>query len=392
MLEIIITISSFVIWFIYAVLAFNIAYILFFTLCSLFYRPFRKKECSPTSSFLILLPAYNEDSVIIDSVTSAFNQNYPKELFDVAVISDHMCKETDEKIVSAGAICINATYTDSSKAKALQLAMEYFKNSTHNYVVILDADNRVSTDFLLKLNTFCKYSSPIAVQCHRTSLKAHSEVQQLDSISEEINNTIFRRGHVAVNVSSALIGSGMCFERKWFDEHVSLLLTAGEDKELEKLLLQEKHFIHYAHHICVFDQKTSQSQNFQNQRKRWMAAQIHSLGAMLCDFMPELFRLNIGYIDKTIQQALIPRSFLIVLMTFFSLVISFFYREIIYPWLLLDLMLIVALILSIPRSFYNVKMLLAVLRLPYLVFLMIMNLFRLGDAAKKFIHTNHEKE
>ena len=94
------------------------------------------------------------------------------------------------------------------------------------------------------------------------------------AISEEINNTIFRKAHNAIGMSSALIGSGMCFDFAWFKENVSKLSTAVEDRELEALLMRQGIFIKYEEDIDVLDEKVSNKDNFQRQRLRWMPESV----------------------------------------------------------------------------------------------------------------------
>ena len=49
----------------------------------------------------------------------------------------------------------------------------------------------------------------------------------------------------------------MCFRYEWFEKHVQLLSTAGEDRELEKMLLAEGIYIKYVESIKVLDEKVS---------------------------------------------------------------------------------------------------------------------------------------
>ena len=104
----------------------------------------------------------------------------------------------------------------------------------------------------------------------------------------------------------------MCFRYKWFKKNVYKLSTAGEDRELEALLLRQRIHIHYEPDIHVYDEKVSNKDNFQKQRLRWMTAQIQSLFSLLPYLPQALMEGNIDYIDKTFQQALIPRSMLVV--------------------------------------------------------------------------------
>ena len=258
----------------------SVAYVAFFAIISLFYD---KKDnvamhaaaiSNRMTRFLVLYPAYNEDRVITHAVEQFLLQDYPKDHYMVAVISDHMQPETNEYLKKLPITLLTPTFEKSSKAKAMQYAINEVQGDFDN-IVILDADNVVRSDFLSQLNILCSVYD--AIQCHRCAKNANNDVAVLDGASEEINNTIFRKAHNRLGLSSALIGSGMCFKYGLFKENVFKLSTAGEDREMEALLLSQKVFIKYAPDIHVFDEKVSNQDNFQRQRMRWMTAQIQSL-------------------------------------------------------------------------------------------------------------------
>lgn len=374
------------------VLAVSSLYIFFFACANLFYK--RKKCISTTKEFnrfLVIFPAYKEDSVIVDSVSTFLRQDYTKTHYDVFVMSDYMSQETNNKLSALPINLIVMNEEKSSKAIALQRAIEN-ASSTYDYIIILDADNITHTDFLSNLNTECQ-SKHTAYQCHRCSKNSSNEVSQLDSLSEEINNSIFRKGHNAVGLSSALIGSGLCFGFEWFCQHVNKLSTAGEDRELEELLLAERHHILYLEHIPVFDEKVSDAANFQRQRLRWMTAQIQALCRMLHHAPKALFTLNLDYLDKTLQQALIPRSILIVL-TFIVAVIHLIFLRTLYSITLLHcisfLMTIFAIFIAIPRSMRNTKLIVHLANtFISLVTKMLANIMKIDRRNTEFIHTTH---
>ena len=234
---------------------------------------------------------YNEDRVIVNAVEQFLLQDYPKTHYTVVVISDHMQPKTNEDLGKMPIKLLTPTFEKSSKARALQYAMNHVEGDFDN-VVVLDADNVVRTDFLSQLNILCTVYD--AIQCHRCAKNANNDVAVLDGASEEINNTLFRKAHNRLGLSSALIGSGMCFNYNLFKQNVFQLKTAGEDREMEALLLKQGIFIKYAPDIHVFDEKVSSQDNFQRQRMRWMTAQIQSL----LNQLPQ------------IPQAIIQQSFL----------------------------------------------------------------------------------
>lgn len=382
-------------------LATSVVYILFFALVSTLWKKrvsrltnyltgqvlaMRKKE---HFSYLILYPAYNEDRVIVNSVQKFLAQFYPYSCFHVAVISDHMQPETNQKLSELPITLLQPIFEKSSKAKAMQFAMDQIKDD-YDYIVILDADNVVEPHFLEQLNTACAKGYK-AIQCHRCAKNSDNDVAVLDGVSEEINNTIFRKAHNRIGLSSALIGSGMCFDFQWFKENVYKLTTAGEDRELEALLLQQKVYIQYEPDIHVFDEKVSNKDNFQKQRLRWMTAQIQSLFRMLPYIPKAIITVNLDFIDKTIQQALIPRSMLIVLTFAMSLLMTLISRIWCIKWWCLFLAVCIALYIATPKQLRRHSVFGKILSLPILVWKMILNILKIDRKNTDFIHTSHDK-
>ena len=386
----IIHIFDIALWFI---IAGSVIYVVFFAIISLFYEKEDRIAIHAAAlsnrltKFLILYPAYKEDKVVINAVEQFLLQNYSKELYTVVVISDHMQSETNEKLSKLPITLLQPTFEKSSKAKAMQFAIDNVKDEFDN-VIILDADNVVRPDFLSQLNVLCSVYD--AIQCHRCAKNANNDVAVLDGASEEINNTIFRKAHNRLGLSSALIGSGMCFKYELFKENVFKLTTAGEDREMEALLLHQGVFIKYAPDIHVFDEKVSNQDNFQRQRMRWMTAQVQSLLSQLPKVPDALLRGNINFIDKTIQQALIPRSILIVLLAGISILMTIIYPYWCEKWWILFGLLAIALFIAIPsqlrfRSFGKV------FAIPGLVLRMLRNILHIDHKNTDFIHTIHDK-
>jgi cellulose synthase/poly-beta-1,6-N-acetylglucosamine synthase-like glycosyltransferase len=384
-------------WLLWIIMAVSVFYALFFSLTSLL--PRHQSRISPDSipenRFLALFPAYHEDSVIIHSIEAFLKQIYPATHYQVIVISDHMQLETNQKLADLPIMLLQPSFEQSSKAKALQYAMREVEN--FDYVVILDADNLVDSDFLTRLNQECSKGYQ-AIQCHRTAKNADNAIAALDGLSEEINNSIFRKGHNRIGMSSALIGSGMCFNFQWFKEHVNSLDSAVEDRELEALLMKQRIFIHYAEDINVMDEKVSNSDNFQRQRLRWMTGQVQTLLRMLPYIPKAIITGNINYIDKTIQQALIPRSILLILIPLFILITTLIaylspLTSYLSPmrWCLLLILLCIALFIAIPRPLRNKTIFSKIFSLPRLAWKMLKNLLHIRTSNKEFIHTTHNQ-
>ena len=384
----IIHIFEIILWFI---IAGSVAYVVFFAIISLFYEKEDRIAIHAAAlsdhlnRFLILYPAYKEDKVIFNAVKQFLQQDYPKELYTVIVISDHMQPETNEQLSKLPITLLQPTFEKSSKAKAMQYAIDNVKDEFDN-VIILDADNVVRPEFLSQLNVLCSVYD--AIQCHRCAKNANNDVAVLDGASEEINNTIFRKAHNRLGLSSALIGSGMCFKYDLFKENVFKLNTAGEDREMEALLLNQGVFIKYAPDIHVFDEKVSNQDNFQRQRMRWMTAQVQSLLSQLPLVPNAIIHGNINFVDKTIQQALIPRSILIVLLGGISVLMTLLIPEWCEKWWILFGLLGTSLFIALPSQL-RIRSFAKVFAIPGLVLRMFKNILHIDHKNTDFIHTEH---
>ena len=384
-------------WVLYIPLTLCVCYLLLYAIASKFYRAPQYPEARTLRHIAVLFPAYKEDRVILSSVRSFLEQDYPKELFDLVVISDQMQPETNEALRTLPIRLLMADYTESSKAKALAMAMNNIDTDLYDIVVIMDADNVTVPEFLSCINR--AFDSGVrSIQAHRTGKNLNTDISILDSASEEINNGFFRSGHNALGLSAGLSGSGMAFDAKWFQQNVQYLQTAGEDKELESMLLQQRIHTVYLNDLPVFDEKTQKKEAISNQRKRWIAAQFGALRASLPHLPKALLQGNIDYCDKIFQWMLPPRLIQLAGVTFVFTVIGLVMSlrnggnewTMAIKWWILSVAQVSAMILPVPGGqLFTKEVGKAIMKVPMLAVTMTGNLFKLKGANKKFIHTEH---
>ncbi|BDF54288.1 MULTISPECIES: glycosyltransferase [Butyricimonas] len=363
-----------------------VAYPLIYSLASLGTRKSYYPTANKQHKFAILFPAYKEDRVILPVVESFLQQHYPQELYKVIVISDHMQETTNERLAQLPITLLKANYENSSKAKALNFAMDHFGRDKFDAVVILDADNIVDTNFLLEINKVFD-AGVQAIQAHRTAKNRNTDIAVLDGLSEEVNNSIFRRGHVRLGISSALIGSGMIFNYQWFHDNVKHLVTTGEDKELEVLLLKQRIFIEFLDEVYVYDEKTQGEKGFYNQRRRWLATQFAQWGRVFKDLPQAILSGNIDYSDKLIQWMLPPRLILFGGIIVMGSIMQIIDWPLALKWWALFLIMGVTLCLAIPDKLVDDRFKKSINKLPLLFIMMVVNLFRMKGMNKKFVNT-----
>jgi len=375
-------------------------YIFVFAVASLFlYLPSINQE-TKKRRFAVLIPGYKEDSVIVDVACQSLKQSYPSEQFEVIIIADSFLPETITELKKLPIRVIEVSFEKSTKSKALNKAMAEIGDQ-YDIALILDADNIMGENFIEKMNEAFDRGF-LAVQGHRIAKNTNNNMAVLDAVSEEINNSIFRKGHRVAGLSSALIGSGMAFDYSFFKNLMSeIKAIGGFDKELELRLLRDRHKIEYVPDAVVYDEKVQKTEVFANQRKRWLSAQFvyfrRFVGPGLTDLVTKG---NVDFFDKVYQMVQPPRVILLGVLTMWCFIVGFLNLVFPFwlwthlaldfsPWFYIWLLTFFAFLFSIPRKFYNKKTLKALWGLPKGFFLMFVSLFKLKGANKRFIHTQH---
>jgi len=320
----------------FIVTAGTVLYLGIFAIASFINRTHESPRTKKQNRIVVLIPSYKQDNVIEQTVISVLSQAYPQRMFDVTVISDHQSEMTNMRLAQYPITLLTPNFAESTKAKSLQYAilnLPEFK--IYDIVLILDADNIIEQDYLQKVNDAFEIAATKAIQTHRISKNRDTTVARLGAIFEEINNAIFRRGHINMGLSSALAGSGTAYDFNWFKTNVMKAKTAGEDKELEALLLRQEFFIDYFEDIYVYAEKKRTTTKLNQQRGRWATQQFQNFIRNI-KFLPgAIFRKQYDLADKIIQWMLMPRTTMMAVITLMSIVLPFIYMTLAIKWWIL---------------------------------------------------------
>lgn len=367
----------------------QVAYLFIFSLAATIARRKRFRQALRPKRIRILIPGYKEDAVIVSTARAALQQDYPKEYFEVVVIADSFAAQTLAALRSLPVQVVEVSFEKSTKGKALQAAINATRHSPVDIVIVLDADNHMSQGFLQAVNNAFAQGYQ-AVQGHRTAKSRQTAFAFLDACTEEINNHIFRRGHVALGLPSALIGSGMAFDWNLFTTMLQNIgETAGEDKEMEFRLTAQGKKIAFLDGVYVLDEKVAKSDVFSKQRSRWLAMQIEYFEKYFWEGWRQLFRGNIAFFNKVVQTCLLPRVMLVAVLCAWTVVCLFALPGLIAPSLCLLTALAVSLLLGIPSSWYRKDLFFALLQIPVALVGIFRSTLHIRRARKQFIHTPH---
>lgn len=367
----------------------QVLYLLFFALAGRLGKKTEFPAAQKLRKIRIFIPGYKEDAVIIATAKDAITQDYPKELFEVVIIADSFSEATLTTLKTLPIKVVEVSFEKSTKGKALQKAIEATASVPVDIVVILDADNHMTKGFLHAVNNAYERGYSV-IQGHRTAKNVQTPFALLDACTEEINNNIFRRGHVAVGLPSALIGSGMAFDWNLFTGYLKDIGdTSGEDKELEFRIVREKKGVAFLDGNYVLDEKVAKTDVFSQQRSRWLAMQVEFLEKYFAEGWVQLLKGNIAFFNKVFQTYLLPRVMLVAVMILWLGLMFITSSQYLNYSILMFFALAFSLLISIPSRWYNKQLLMAFLQIPGAIISIIKAMLKIGKARKQFIHTPH---
>lgn len=338
----------------------------------------------------VLIPAYKEDAVIVESVLTNLRQDYPADHFDLIVIADSLQPSALAKLTALPIRVIEVSFAVSTVSKAINTALAQLPDQAYDIIVVSDADNHMAPDFLSRINGAFEQGWQ-AVQGHRVAKNTDTSVATLDAISEEINNHIFRKGSRAIGSSASIIGSGMAIETTLMKQAMTSLITiGGYDKELEMNIVLSGHTVGYLEQAFIYDEKVASRAVFEHQRTRWIAAQWQFLTGYFRRGMAELLNGRITGALKIMQAVVLPKVLLLGLLPVCLALGLLSGNPMLWavPFGLL-LILCLSLLISVPAYLWKRITLRELMLIPVLMLSFARAVLNIRTAFRRFMHTPH---
>ncbi|MCG8310204.1 MAG: glycosyltransferase [Cytophagales bacterium] len=341
---------------------------------------------------VVLIPAYKEDHVILNTVREFLKVNYPKDLLEIIVIADSFKDKTLEILRNYPVIVHEVYFSERTKVKAIKSALGKI-GCDKDIMVIIDADNIVEKDFLMSVSQIVSNGNKL-IQGKRIIKNPGNDLAHLDDLSEQINNHINRKGVCNMGGSSSVAGSGFAVEYCLGKEiFFKLDSVGGFDKEFEILALKKGVKTKFVEDILIYDEKVETKGVFKNQRKRWVASQYAFLLKYFKYGIKALGKRDFASFNSSILRNIqFPRvlnlgifSFLIVLTGIFKGGLSIPYLV----WIIFYILFLLSILIAVPKRFYNFSTVLSFIRLPGIFFTMLAIMFKLKGANRVFLHTPH---
>ena len=320
-------------YFLFTFVCLTVVYIGIFAMASMFSQHEDTPKSRVENRFIILIPAYKNGAIAEQTVRSILGQTYPQRLFDVTVIADQLDEMSNFRLAQQPITLLTPNFSKSSRAKSLQLAINNLPQfKLYDIAVVLNPGNIVEPEFLEQLNDAYEAAGTKAIQCHMLSQNRDTVPARLSAIFEEINNSIFRRGHVTLGLSAAASNSAMAFDFNWFKTNIMTTTTTWDDKELEARLLRQHIFVDYFDDIMVFSEKTRSAEDFNRQRGRWLMSHLATIVRNIRYLPGAIIQRHYDLIDKILQWMLLPRILMMGIIVMMGILMPFIYFSLAIKW------------------------------------------------------------
>ncbi len=372
-------IFTYIDWILFIWITLTVLYLGVFAITSLFARHSETPKARTMNRFIVLIPTHHNGKSAMMTVKSVLGQSYPMRQFDITVIADHEDEMTLFHLAQQPITLLTPNFEKSSRIKSLQLAINNLPQfKIYDVAVILEAGDVVEPEFLTQINDAYESAGTKAIQTHKLSLNRDTVTARLSAVFEEINNSIFRRGHISVGLPTSMHSSGNAFQFDWLKDYLQVAKPHWADKELEAVLTRQHIYIDYFDNIYVYGEKSREADDFNRQHRGWIWAQVKTFFRNARYIPMAIMNRHYYLLDKLLQWMLIPRMILMLIIIVMCVIVPLIYMSAALKWWGLFAIVVLIFAIATPNYLVDEKWNRTFFLVPFVLLSPVLNKFSLG--------------
>ena len=230
--------------------------------------------------FMTIIPAHNEEKVVVNLIESLKKLDYPKDLYDIYVIADNCTDKTAEVAKKAGAI-VYERFDEAHKTKghALQwfLAQKIEEDAPYDAFCIFDADNIVDEDFLKVMNKKLCQGEEVVQGYKDIKNPSDSWVSAGYAIFYWTMHRFYHLARYNIGLSPLMNGTGFMVKFDVIKPQGWNTKTLTEDIEFSLKRIIEGKKLGWARDAIVYDEQPVGFKQSWTQRSRWTVGHMQCL-------------------------------------------------------------------------------------------------------------------
>lgn len=268
-----------IIWAISVLLVAYGAYYAFMAVIGLTRMPHVHKPVPPEKRFLIMIAARNEAVVIGYLIDSLQRQNYPRDLFEIVVVTNNCNDDTAAVVTRHGARLLACPLPVRSKGEALAWGYENLpEDILYDAFCIFDADNLAHPDFLRHMNhALC--GGVQAAQGYRDTKNPYDTWNSGSwAINYWLGSRFYNHPHAVFHLSATILGTGFTLSRQLVEKIGGLrTCTLAEDFETTMQCIIAGVSVAWVPDAITYDEQSLTFGQTWKQRRRWQVGFLQVL-------------------------------------------------------------------------------------------------------------------
>lgn len=293
-------------------LALIVDYLLLLTTAALFAkRKTPPRQGDPTTRFVIMVPAHNEERLLPQLLESLAQMDYPRALYAVHVVADNSSDRTAELGRAAGAIVHERLNTElRGKGYALEWLLEQIweRGDDHDAIVILDADSIVSPNLLSVMDARMSRGERVIQAYYAVREPENARSAGIRAVALTLLHYLRPQGRMVLGGSTGLKGNGMVFAADILRKH-RWTASLTEDIEYHMELIRSGERAMFAPDAVVWAEMPDSLKSSQTQNERWERGRMEMIKSYVPGLLGEgLRRRSFLLLDAAVEQLIPPFS------------------------------------------------------------------------------------
>ncbi|NNE11578.1 MAG: glycosyltransferase family 2 protein [Ilumatobacter sp.] len=272
---------------------------------------------TPTTRFMVLVPAHDEEAVIAEALEAFDRLDYPPDLYDVHVVADN-CTDRTADIVEASRWTVHRRDDPDQRGKGPALNWLFdrvaARASDVDAVVVVDADASLDPGFLRVMDAAVRGGASVVQGFYSVRNPEPSPAASFRFAALACRHRLRPLGRTRLGASAGLYGSGMVFarevlaDRRWSGHLV-------EDAELQNELLLDGILVAFEPDAVLLAEIPQTTEAARTQNERWERGRID----LARRFVPQLLRRlpsargrRVAHLDAVLDHLTPPLSVLVV--------------------------------------------------------------------------------
>lgn len=262
----------------------------------------------PTTRFVILVPAHDEEQSLPQALASIGSLDYPADLVAVHVVADNCSDRTAETARTFRTI-VHERFDKERRGKgyALDWVLRRLEESNVGYdaCVVLDADSVLSANFLRVMDARLFRGERVIQGYYAVRNPDRSWSTALRAVALALRHYLRPLGRMGLGGSAGLMGNGMAFARIVARQH-SWGGSLTEDVAYHSALVLAGERVTFAPDALVYGDMPESLKTARSQNERWEAGRWEVMRRYGLSLVREAFRRRSLVILESAVDLLLP--------------------------------------------------------------------------------------